>query len=238
MNSYPNPNNERGLRHTAAAVGGHTYGESPASGPAPTTAGHHTHDLLNKLDPRIDSTHDKQPMPASGNGPHSSRVANILDPRVDSKTGIDKRTGAANPSVMHGGGSGVPEGTYGPHSSRLANTVDPRVDSDMDSRRTAGVAPGYGSNTAPGYGDTYGQTNTGHGQATGYGQAGNAGYYTQPNAGVAHHGVGHNQATAMSGPGPATHTAGPHSSNLLNKLDPRVDNVTGQMKSQEPRRGL
>jgi len=31
----------------------------------------------------------------------------------------------------------------------------------------------------------------------------------------------------MSGPGPATKTAGPHKSNLLNKLDPAVDSKAG-----------
>ena len=39
--------------------------------------------------------------------------------------------------------------------------------------------------------------------------------------------AGANNSAAFSGPGPATHTAGPHSSNLLNKADPRVDAQTG-----------
>ncbi|KAJ4395247.1 hypothetical protein N0V85_006627 [Neurospora sp. IMI 360204] len=29
------------------------FGEHPASGPAPSTAGFHKHDILNKLDPRF-----------------------------------------------------------------------------------------------------------------------------------------------------------------------------------------
>ncbi|KAL2167532.1 hypothetical protein VTG60DRAFT_1118 [Thermothelomyces hinnuleus] len=75
-----NNTSERGIRHnnhpnaaTAGAPGGMTYGQSAASGPAPTTAGHHKHDILNKLDPRVDSTHDRQPMTqASSNIPEGT----------------------------------------------------------------------------------------------------------------------------------------------------------------------
>jgi len=37
-------------------------------------------------------------------------------------------------------------------------------------------------------------------------------------------------------PGPAPNTAGPHRSDLLNKLDPRVDSKTGERKDQQPYR--
>ncbi|KXX74798.1 hypothetical protein MMYC01_207713 [Madurella mycetomatis] len=138
--------NERGVR------------KQPAYGQAQTTpkhtASHHKHDILNKLDPRVDSTHDRQPMPshqANNNntnisegtyGPHSSRLANALDPRVDSD--LDNRArgtgaGAAGgpaappPNMMGAAASGAPGvgggATYGPHSSRTANALDPRVDS-------------------------------------------------------------------------------------------------------------
>lgn len=80
--------NERGIRNTnhpnAAAGGapsGMTYGQSAASGPAPTTAGHHKHDILNKLDPRVDSTHDRQPMTQAGsNIPEGTYGPRMLDP--------------------------------------------------------------------------------------------------------------------------------------------------------------
>ena len=185
MSHYPA--NEQGIRYQPPMMnpGSGTYGESPASGPAPTTAGHHRHDILNKFDPRVDSTQDRRPMPMPENnvpagtyGPHRSRVANALDPRVDSD--MDRRGPA-----MHGaiGGGGAREGTYGPHQSRMANALDPRVDSGRDNRTTGGY--GY----QPGY---------------------------------EHHAV--NQ---MPGPGPAPSTAGPHRSDLLNKLDPRVDSRAG-----------
>ncbi|KAK3385709.1 hypothetical protein B0H63DRAFT_473444 [Podospora didyma] len=250
------PNQERGVRHhnapvhhNAAGAANHgptTFGESPASGPAPTTAGHHRHDVLNKLDPRIDSTHDRQPMannvPEGTYGPHRSRIANALDPRVDSD--MDGRgttgTGTNAGPAMHGAigsgrtaapggayntntattGGGVREGTYGPHNSRIANALDPRVDSDMDGRGTTGTTgAGYGgAGTGAGLGHQQHQhqQQSAAAAAAGYGGSG-VGAQQQPRGGPA----------VMSGPGPAPNTAGPHRSDLLNKLDPRVDSKAG-----------
>jgi hypothetical protein len=41
--------------------------------------------------------------------------------------------------------------------------------------------------------------------------------------GTTHHGPGGLNKTGHNLPGPAPNTAGPHKSDLLNKLDPRVD---------------
>jgi len=90
-------------------------------------------------------------------------------------------------------GSG-PEGVHGPHSSRVANAADPRVDSDRDASRTVGNT--YGSSGTHG---TTGAHNT-HGTSHG----------------TSHIGGSH-------APGPAPHTAGPHKSDAMNKIDPRVD---------------
>lgn len=266
-----NFNNERGVR------AGGTYGESAASGPAPTTAGPHRHDIMNKLDPKVDSTQDRRPMPENvppgTYGPHRSRIANVLDPRVDSDAdhrGAATATGATAPTAtgrhagagMTGGAGavGAPEGTYGPHRSRIANALDPRVDSDRDNRGTTGNAAtgrhagtgmtgGAAAGGAPEgtYGphssrianaldprvdsdmDNRGTTGTG----AGYGQpaAGGYGQPTRHAGGLGATGAGRQQAVnPMSGPGPAPNTAGPHRSDLLNKLDPRVDSKTGAMK--------
>jgi hypothetical protein len=84
----------------------------------------------------------------------------------------------------------------GPHSSNIANKLDPRVDSDMDGSRNTGFA----QNTAGGVTGT-GVAGTGvTGQRHGYGTTG-----------------------GVTGNNPATTSAGPHGSNVLNKLDPRVD---------------
>lgn len=253
-----NNTHERGIRQQAP--GGVTYGQSTASGPAPTTAGHHKHDVLNKVDPRVDSTHDNQPMaqhnvPEGTYGPHKSRIANALDPRVDSD--LDSRhaqdggmgsqaayaqtghphsrhhnaggmgagggmmgtgtmgagygaghstygahtVGTTGPGYGGGiGGAGAPEGTYGPHTSRVGNAADPRVDSDLDHRRAAGHHHHQG------------------------GMMGGGGVNQPTAAQMAGTGVG------AGGPMTAAHTLGPHKSDLMNKLDPRVDSKTGQMK--------
>ncbi|KAK3317614.1 hypothetical protein B0T19DRAFT_295057 [Cercophora scortea] len=234
--------NERGVRHNVNAMHqGPTFGETAASGPAPTTAGPHRHDIINKLDPTVDSTHDHQPVqtqaaPDGTYGPHSSRLANALDPRVDSKhpgggqAGYPAQTGAggygaapgaqarvadygtggaygAGAPTMHGAnrqGANVPEGTYGPHHSRAANALDPKVDSDLD--RGVGV----------------GRTTAGHHGIGGVGNTHQAQAYGQ--GGVTTTATG---AQVISGPGPASKTAGPHKSNLLNKLDPAVDSKAG-----------
>lgn len=102
--------------------------------------------------------------------------------------------GLTGHSATHGTGSYGSDPT-GPHDSRLANKADPRVDSDRYG--TAGNTA-----TAGGYGaGQYGSTGThGHGtHATG-------------------HGVG-----GTVGSGNSNTTAGPHNSDMLNKLDPRVD---------------
>ncbi|KAK4235811.1 hypothetical protein C8A03DRAFT_46104 [Achaetomium macrosporum] len=217
---YPN---ERGIRNpnapAAASAGAtqqqpYTYGQSAASGPAPTTAGHHRHDILNKLDPRVDSTRDHQPVSQTGSdipegtyGPHRSRLANALDPRVDSDLdstragagmGAGGGLGGGQPTGVMGagGGSGVAEGTYGPHATRAGNMLDPRVDSDRDRHVGRGAVSGVG--------------------------------------GGAPHGVGVGGAGAgVSAP----HTAGPHRSDLMNKLDPRVDSKTGAYKAGVGTRG-
>jgi hypothetical protein len=259
MSQYPT---ERGLRQGAHANNAMhmnpTYGESQASGPAPTTAGHHKHDILNKLDPRVDSTKDRHPMaPMNANndipegtyGPHRSRIANALDPRVDSDMDGSGRqpqgqgmmmpphqqgsmTGGG--AAMHGGRtgmnnmSGAPEGTYGPHNSRIANALDPRVDSDRDGR--AAATGGYAQHQqqpATGYGQPI---NQGHG----VGHQRQHGLHQQDpvygSSGVGHNTHGGVANAAMSGPGPAPNTAGPHRSDLLNKLDPRFDSKTGARK--------
>lgn len=86
----------------------------------------------------------------------------------------------------------------------------------------ANPAPSSGhNNTGFTQGNTgYAQDNTGYGQGnTGYGQQGGAGYGQSTGAG---YGDSYN-SSATPGTGKAGQTAGPHNSNLMNKLDPRVD---------------
>jgi len=187
-----------GTHHTGAVNDSYaTTGTGNINNSATGTAGPHSSNIANKLDPRVDSdmdgsrnagiathgpgaTHNAATGPARDTaGPHASNTLNKLDPRVDSDADGSRNAGVAS----HGPG-GTHNNQYGstnvgPHSSNLANKLDPRVDSDADGSRNVGAAQ-----VGPGAHNTY---NTGAG--TDYGSS----------------------------------NVGPHSSNLANKLDPRVD---------------
>lgn len=184
-------------RDTALFAGG-----AAATGAA-LTGGHHSHD------PSESST--------SGTGPHKSNILNKLDPRVDSDHD-GSRTAGAGPGVGSTGytGAGVTQtqpysGTTsayhptstestssaaGPHKSGILNKLDPRVDSDRDGSRTADRAPGTSSTQ---YMGAVGGTS-----------------HAQPFSGTT---SGHNPTSTES----TSAATGPHKSNILNKLDPRVD---------------
>merc|ERR1712000_366401 len=83
---------------------------------------------------------------------------------------------------------------HGPHDSNAANKVDPRIDSDRDGRAAHGTGLGSSNTHSTGLGSS----NT-HSTGLGSNTHGTTGAY------------GSNT------------TAGPHSSNVANKVDPRVD---------------
>lgn len=250
-NTIGGTHNTVGGTHNPAGMA--TYGDSAASGPAKHTAGHHKHDLLNKLDPSVDSSRDKVVLPPPGtatNGPHSSRLANKLDPTVDTKAYEGAHLGTAQASsayqqagvpTHHGLTTGAPEGTYGPHGSRMANAADPRVDSDRDGRGAMhGAGAGYGhegvgtagygaAHAAPVGGIAHTAGGLGHSSHQQHGVGAGAGYGHQA-------GVGHGHAAGSMLPGPAPNTAGPHKSDILNKLDPSVDSKGGMMDERGQRR--
>jgi hypothetical protein len=141
----------------------------------------------------------------------------------------------------HGAGVTGTSGTAGPHSSNIANKADPRVDSDLDGSRNAGAAQ-YGAGAHHNTGTT-GTGLTGQHDTAGP-HSSNLANKADPrvdsdldgsrNAGASQYGTGA-QHTGTTGTGftgsntagtLGTHgssTTGPHSSNLANKLDPRVD---------------
>lgn len=225
---------------TAGAFGGSSHTHGGALDPhTRTTAGPHTSDTANKLDPRVDSDRDGSHFgqrTAGGTlggthtsttggmlgssthttaGPHDSDMLNKMDPRVDSDrdgrgpmqpggtTGLTGSgygsTGAGYGSGTTGFGSTGTSATAGPHSSNLANQLDPRVDSDRDRGTHDSGLTGSGLTGS-------GLTGSGH---TGSGLTGSS-----------------HTSSGITGTHAGTHshsTAGPHSSNLANKLDPRVD---------------
>ena len=221
---------------TTTATGTHgthgtTYGATQGSG---TT--HGTSDVTG-TGAGLGSTHGTTG--STNVGPHSSNIANKADPRVDSDRDNRARheglTGAGLGSThgtTHGtsgvtgtgAGLGSTHGTtgstnVGPHSSNIANKADPRVDSDRDNRARhegltgAGLGSAHGTThgtsgltgTGAGLGSTHDTTATGtHGSAFGSG-------------------TGVPRSAPIATPGSSSTNAGPHSSNIANKLDPRVD---------------
>ena len=226
--------------HRATGGEGYTSSGPGTTGLGPgthhTTSGPHNSDTLNKIDPRVDSdrdgsrnlgaatygpgalhgsTHDTGYSGSTSagthhttSGPHNSDTLNKIDPRVDSDRDGSRNLGATTygPGALHGNTHDT--GYSGSTSAGLHGSgVDPRVDSDRDHRATGtyGTTGGIlGSGTHGGPGVTTAGTTHGTKYGTSHGT----------NTGTTH-GVGHT--------GPARHTAGPHKSDVLNKLDPRVD---------------
>lgn len=169
-------------------------------------------------------------------GPHNSKLLNKADPRVDHDLDGSKTVGGTQNSNAYSSGthtgahsSAVP-GTHattnaGPHNSKVLNQADPRVDHDLDGSKTVGGT----QNTNAYSNDTHTGVHNGiatstHGTTTHSGQHNNplahstAGHTANPVSSSAH-----KTSHATPGSGTATKTAGPHNSDLLNKLDPRVD---------------
>lgn len=224
--------------------------------PRSTNEGPHGSNMMNKMDPRVDSDRDNRNDPTSrvgGYGTQEGYGAQGANPNPSSG-GMGHNTYGTTGGIGSTGGydnTGYNSGStnLGPHNSNMMNKMDPRVDSDGDDRNnpTSRVG-GYGANDNYGAGpagvsgttghhgghnagvvggDNYGRDNTFHDSTTtgGYGATSGAGY----NSGATHgsHAHGHNthpnDSSYTPGSGNAEKTAGPHNSNLLNKLDPRVD---------------
>jgi len=156
--------------------------------------GHNSH-AANKADPRIDSDRDGRADHTTGAGLSSTTGTHGTHTGTHgTHTGT---TGGLASTGTHGTtGYGNTSTNTGPHDSNLANKADPRVDSDRDHRSNP-TSSGLGSNTG-----AYGSTGT-HGT---HGTTGS-----------------HNVTGGLNNPGPAPNTAGPHSKDILNKVDPRVD---------------
>ncbi|KAI1908860.1 hypothetical protein LOZ61_001082 [Ophidiomyces ophidiicola] len=185
------------------------------------TAGPHSSNLANKLDPRVDSTTGHSTTTASSGtnlGPHDSSIANKLDPRVDSDTGRSNLGGST--AQQHGttaayGGVGTSAGhTSGPHDSNVANKLDPRVDSDNSGRSHLG-----GRTTHPTTG-AYGTsgTTTGH----------TAGPHDSKVANKVDPRVDSDTGRTTHPIGGTSHGNRPHDSSVgNNRLDPTVGGTTG-----------
>lgn len=208
--------------------------------------------ILHKVKDAVTPDKHDKPTHSANTGPHGSNIANKLDPRVDSDrdnrattggaTGTTtSATGAAYGHTGHTGYTGTTGTTgttghtgytghtgttgstnVGPHSSNVANMADPRVTRDPGPYGTTGGVTAGGARNVPS-----GSTNAGPHDS-------NIANRFDPRVDsdrdnrARHHGLGGDNAPAGTnyttpGTGRTQQTAGPHNSNLANKLDPRVD---------------
>lgn len=185
------------------------------------TAGPHNSDLLNKADPRVDSDRDGSTR-IGGNhtgtgltGTGTGVTGTGLTGTGTGVTGTGTGTGLTGTGVTGTGtGTGV-TGSHLPHDSQWLNKVDPRVDESVIAQGTQHHHHHHHAGTGVTGTTGTGLTGTGVTGTTGSGLTGNH----------------------------AQHTAGPHNSDTLNRVDPRVDSdrdgsnaygVTGQHGAQAP----
>lgn len=233
--------NTTGHATTGHSTTGHTttgaYGTSGS-----TNAGPHDSNLANKADPRVDSDLDRTHGSSGLTGTHGTTGTHGSSGLTGTHgttgthgssglTGTHGTTGTHNTTGAYGSNT-----TAGPHSSNIANKADPRVDSDLDGSRNIGGSSNTGAYSGTHAGNTTG-THTGtHG---GISHSTNAGPHDSNVANKAdprvdsdldgrgnRHGaatggiVGASGSHATAGSGTAQNTAGPHNSDLLNKVDP------------------
>lgn len=209
--------------HTSSGTTHHTGNTVPEG-----TAGPHSSRVANAADPRVDSD-------------------------LDSSRNTGGVTGVTGPSTTHGttggytgAGTGVNapgSANVGPHSSNIANKLDPRIDSDLDGSRNMGAASGAAGTAGTYSGTRAGNTNGGFtGTAGGISHSTNAGPHDANLAnkldprvdsdldgrgnrhGAATGGIlGASGSHATPGSGTAQNTGGPHNSDMMNRVDPRVD---------------
>ncbi len=129
--------------------------------------------------------------------------------------------------------TGPAPNTAGPHKYDILNKLDPSVDSDMSKAQhhqhhqnhhmSPALAAGVGAGAGAGMMHHHDQQHPGHG------------HHHREDTGAAYGVATHQQqaipvANTMAATGHAHNTAGPHSSDMMNRLDPTVDSQTGLRK--------
>jgi hypothetical protein len=118
-------------------------------------------------------------IPSTTAGSHSSNLANKVDPRIDSDNSPDNYGNNGNNTVTYnptssGNNHGTSHGestNAGPHKPNFMNKLDPRVDSDNDGPRNTGMGQGMTQGIHHGMGNsttgTTPQEISSHAHATG-----------------------------------------------------------------------
>ncbi|KAJ2979924.1 hypothetical protein NQ176_g2955 [Zarea fungicola] len=191
-------------------------------GPAPNTAGPHRHDILNKLDPTVDSQSGgvqilgpgvRPSVQSSGQGYTHGQPADVAQSTHHSGALYAPQAGMGN--------------NYGQplHNSRIANTLDPRVDTTTHGQghdfpaQPQGNAMMTSAQTGAAPQGAYGP----HSSRTANTMDPRVDSDLDGRAQMGAHGRMHRSGPSdLIHPGPAPNTAGPHRSDFLNKLDPTV----------------
>lgn len=208
------------------AMAGAMPHQSNLPGPAPHTAGPHRHDILNKLDPTVDSRSGGVQILGPGVHPSANPQPQGYTHGQTANVGQPIQHGGVPPSSMQAG-MGMGNGYGQPrHNSRLANAIDPRV--DTTTTHAQGHAFPAGSQAPPMMAS--GHPGTAPQAAYGTHSSGMANtmdprfdHDVDGRAQMGAHGQSHfTRPGEMIHPGPAPNTAGPHRSDIMNKLDPTV----------------
>ncbi|CAG8186093.1 unnamed protein product [Penicillium olsonii] len=204
-----------GDKSHSSALGSTTHGtnkpvtgaEATTYGSSSTNAGPHSSNIANKADPRVDSDRDPRSRhehvtdvgstgATHGTSTNTGPHSSNIANKADPRVDSDRDHRNRHEHVTDVGTTGAIHGTstnVGPHDTKAANKLDPRIDSDRDNRALLS-----GAGTAPALGSTHGT----HGPSSTIGST----------------------IDPLTGTGAAHSTnAGPHDTNLANKLDPRID---------------
>jgi len=220
--------------HSSSGLTGTSHSTGTASSTTP-----HNNNLMNKLDPRVDSTttgaySGNHASNTTGTGPLTGNTAHSSG--LTGNTHSSGLTGTSHNTT--GTGYGTSSSTTTPHNNNMMNKIDPRVDSattgaysGTHAGHTSGISSGTGT-----HGGISSSTNAGPHQS-------NVGNKIDPlvDSDLDGRGNRHGASTggilgasgshATAGSGTAQNTAGPHNSDLANKLDPRVDSNRDDSKT-------
>merc|ERR1712029_834151 len=212
----------------STGLGSNTHGTTGAYG-SNTTAGPHSSNVANKVDQRVDSDLDGSNRVGAGNTGYGA--SNTHSTGLGSSNTHSTGLGSSNTHGTTGAYGSNTTGTTA-HNSSMANKLDPRVDSTTGTTGTTGYSGTHAGNHSGTHTGTHGgisnSTNAGPHESNLANKAdprvdsdldGKGNRHGANTGGV----FGASGSHATAGSGTAQNTAGPHNSDMMNKIDPRVD---------------
>jgi len=261
LGSNPTGTNPYGTSNTASGLDSDVRRDDNYNS---STAGPHKSDMMNKLDPRVDSDNSKAYDNNSSRSTGTSTGG--YGTSGNNSLGATGQSGLGGSSTDYGSSTTSSEPV---HKSNMMNKIDPRVDSD-NSKAYGNTSSGLASNTnsSTGFGSSSGPHQTGTANAldpnvnASYGNTSSSGLgsstaYDSTNSGASTTGAGFggnsalpdshgssdirgNTATTSGGLGSSSAygstNSGPHSSNVANKADPRVDSDNDRLRGPDSAR--